>query len=791
MTVSFPERHSRSASSSTARQTAGFIATNTGMLWLTTALASTALWATYRSIQLVILVAVATIAGSLIALLSARFRWPAWMVLATTVVTYLGIGVPLAVPDRAVFDVLPSPQGLVDLLAGTALSWKQLLTITLPVGSYQTLLVPALILVLGTVTGGLCVALRGRVGELATLAPAVLYVAAILFGAESANWPLASSLGLLASLMVWLIWWRWFRRREALRMLAAHTLDAQGRPLETVSDHRFVGFRTLLNAGLIMLVAFAAAVSATLIFPPTGPREVLRTATEQPFDPRNYVSPLGAFRHYEQATTANRTIMTVTGLPPGGRIRIATLDTYDGIVYSVGSAAVTSDSGSFTRVPYEFDQSAVSGSTVTLKVTIGDYSGVWVPTIGQFESIAFSGADGAALRDSFYYNNSSGTAAVLSPLRHGDSYSISAVQPVQPAASLLAGLTPGTAQLHQFGALPDQLTSTLDSWVDSANEPGQQLQAMISALKKNGYISHGVSVHDPPSRSGHSADRITQLLANQRMIGDQEQYAVTAALMARQLGFPARVVFGFAPTETNGSGATPILGSDVSAWIEVDTARYGWVTIDPTPSVREIPQDKPQVPTTIARPQTPVQPPVDDRGSRNSQVPPDSTQDQPALLAPWLIILLAVLRILGWVALAAAIILTPFLVIIGAKVRRRHVRSRLGRPIDRIGGAWDEYENAIIDRGFTPPVAATRTEVAEAMGGMRPLVLAAITDRAIFSPGEPGAAEADNVWRSVTELVAALDENRTRWQRVVAAISLRSLGGLGAKLPLDRRKKTQ
>ncbi len=63
------------------------------------------------------------------------------------------------------------------------------------------------------------------------------------------------------------------------------------------------------------------------------------------------------------------------------------------------------------------------------------------------------------------------------------------------------------------------------------------------------------------------------------------------------------------------------------------------------------------------------------------------------------------------------------------------------------------------------------------MGGTRTAVLAAVADRATFGPGEPDEREADLVWRSVTELTAALDSGRTRWQRLLARISLRSLRG--------------
>jgi hypothetical protein len=757
--------------------TFGFVGTNTVLLWIATAIASSALWSTYRSPQLVILVIAATLAGSVIAILSARFRWSSLVTLLVTLAVYLLIGVPLAIPDSAIFGVLPSMTGLTDLLAGTALSWKQLLTITLPVGSYQALLVPALILVLGSTTISLVTALRARFGELGAIGPIVLFIVAILFGPGFSTLPLPASLGLLAATLVWLIWWRWYRRRESIRVLASRALDASGRPLQTVSDNAFVGFRTLVSSGLIIAVAAGAAVVATTGLPPSGQRVVLRTAIEQPFDPREYASPLSGFRHYELPATADRTILSVSGLPAAARIRIATLDTYDGIVYSVGSNAVSSDSGSFTRVPYTFDQTGVTGQRMKLQVTVGDYSGVWVPTVGKFENITFAGSNGGALRDSFFYNNTSGTAAVLTPLTSGDTYTLDAVEPAQPTPGQIAGLTPGPALVPRVGVVPDQVSSSLDQWVRSTTGPGRQLAAMLSAFSKNGYVSHGVSATEPASRSGHAADRITELLTDQRMIGDQEQYAVAAALMARQLGFPARVVFGFAPTDISAGGVTRIRGSDVSAWIEVDSAQYGWVTIDPTPAVRKIPEEQPQEPTRIARPQSPVQPPLTPPDAATAPAPPDTVQDTPAVVPAWLLVLFAVLKILGIVAIVLAIVLAPFIAIVVAKVRRRRLRRRAPTPIDRISGGWEEYEDAIVDRGFEPPEAATRTEVASAIGGMRPLVLASIADRAVFSPGEPDADEADNVWRSVRELVATLDDDRTRWQRIRSAVSLRSLGG--------------
>jgi transglutaminase-like putative cysteine protease len=762
------------------RVSPGFAASTTALAWLSTAVASAALWPIYQGSQLVILIAATILLGSAVAVLGAVNRWSTLTVTVATAIVYFVFGVPLAVRDQALYSVLPTVQGELTLVQATALSWKQLLTITLPVGSYQALLVPAFILVLVTTVVALSVGLRARWGELGVLAPIALFITAIILGPDSATWPLELSLGLLATSLGWLVWRRWYRRRASIRVLAAQALDADGRPLETVGDTSFAGFRTILGAGLIVVLAAGGAVGATIALPPTAHRHVLRSVIVQPFDPRVYASPLSGFRRYEQPIEANGTMLTVSGLTNGDRIRIATLDTYDGIVYSVGSAQVSSESGSFTRVPSSFDQSAVSGRSVSLRVTVGGYAGVWLPTIGKFEAVEFTGPDSSELRDSFYYNDTSGTAAVVKQLQTGDSYTLDALVPRQPTESQIVALRPGPSSVPRTAALPDQLSSTLDAWTRSETSPGARLAAMLAALKRTGYISHGVDPEKPASRSGHAADRITQLLTATRMIGDQEQYAVTAALMARQLGFPARVVFGFVP-EVNTQGPTEVLGKDISAWIEVDTAQFGWATIDPTPPVRVIPPEQPQEPITIARPQSPVQPPVEPPTTRNTQPPPDSTQDQTVRDNPLLAILLVVLQVAAWVALGVVIVVAPFLAIVAAKLRRRILRRRAPTAIQRISGGWQEFEDAVLDHGFAPPVSPTRTEVAATVGGLQSLVLAAVADRAVFSPDEPRQDDADQVWRAVADLRLSMSDSRTRWERVKAAISLRSLGGYSVR----------
>lgn len=758
----------------------GFIAVNTAMMWLAIAIAAAALWPIYHSYQLVVMIVVITIAASAVALLGAVFRWPGYVMVLATAGLYLVFGVPLAVPSDALYGVLPSLDGLVALFSGTALGWKQLLTITLPVGSYQSLLVPAFVLMLLSVMIGHSVALRAKRGDLAVLAPAALFVIALALGPERSTWPLQLSLGLLTVILAWLAWRRWYRRREAIRSLAragaggAATTSRPGSP-------GFSGVRAILSAGVVLAIAATAGVAASVLTPPSGPRKVARSAIVQPFDPLAYPSPLSGFRSYEKSPEVGDTMLTVTGLPSNGRIRIATLDSYNGIVYSVGSGQPDAVSGSFTRVPYAFDQSAVRGTQLTLQVEVGAYRGVWVPTLGKLESVEFSGSRAASLRDAFYYNDNSGTAAVVHPLASGDRYTLKTVQPIQPSPAQLASLKPGSARVPDLEAVPESLLTALNDYVSGASGEGSRLVAMIDGLKKNGYISHGVSPNAPFSRSGHAADRITQLLTDQRMIGDQEQYAVTAALMARQLGFPARVVFGFAPTDVAADGPTTISGGDISAWIEVDTTQFGWVTIDPNPPVRAIPDEKPKDPTQVARPQSPVQPPAQQPLKHETQTPPDSTQESPTDANALLEVIFAVLRIAGWVILAAAVLLSPFLTIVAAKRRRSVLRRRAPLAVDRMSGGWQEFEDAVIDHGYRTPPSSTRTEVATVVGGMQPLVLASVADRAVFSPSTPNEDEVEQLWRSVQELRVSLDAGLTRWQRIKALVSVRSLGGYSVK----------
>ncbi|NRD25700.1 transglutaminase domain-containing protein [Frigoribacterium sp. VKM Ac-2836] len=762
-----------------ARLRAPFVTSVVALFGLSLGTATAAFWPVYESGAFVLLVVVAFAVGVVVALGAALLRLSSVWVFVATVLAYLVLGVPLAVPSQALAGVLPTGRGLGTLVSATALGWKQLVTIALPVGSYEALLVPVFVLVLVGTVVGLSVALRSRRGELAVIVPVVVWIMAIVLGPAEAWWPRAMGVALLVTVVAWMVWWRLRRRRVALDALTA-------RPSGASAGHRPVAVRAVVGTVLTLAVAGTAGTIAVGAAPPTGSRTVARTVVEQPFDPRDHVSPLSGFRAYEQAPTVDQTLLTVSGLRDGQRLRVATLDTYDGVVYSVGSGDVDSASGFFTRVPSDVDQSEVDGETTTVDVTVGAYRDLWLPTVGRLESVAFDGASADARRDAFFYNDLTGTAAVLGGLRQGDAYRLDAVEPRQPGDDELDGLTPGTATVPTPRDVPDELSSALEEAVAGVQGPGARLQAALTALREDGYVSHGVTADEPVSRSGHGSDRIAQLFTDPVMIGDAEQYATAAALMADRLGFPARVVMGFAP-ETGG-GSVDVTGSSVTAWIEVDTVQYGWVAFDPNPVERPIPEDQVQDPTQISRPESVVQPPPQDPQIRNDQTPPQSEQDDPETPPAWLAVVLLVVRIAGWSALVAGVLAAPFVTVVALKARRRRRRRTATSPSDRISGGWHEFEDAVVDHGIRTPPAATRSEVAAVVGGSRPAVLARVADRAVFSPNPPVESDADRVWTAVAEMRRALAVGLTRRQRFAAAVSLRSLRGYHGRTPPERQR---
>ncbi|WP_139417537.1 transglutaminase-like domain-containing protein [Agromyces laixinhei] len=750
-------------------------------------------WPIYESTAFLIAAAVAIVAGVVIGVLGARFRLPTWVVVLSVFGVFLVLGVPAAVPGRAIAGVVPTPAGFVELLAGAALSWKQLVTISVPVGSYQALLVPPFLLGLIAATATTTIALRSRWPAAAALPPAVLLVTGIALGVVHSAFAVEAGIAFLITTVAWLV-------RVAIADRRAIT---SGRKVEAaLSDARRVA-----GASVLVAIAVVGATAASVALP-VPPRNVVRAELQPPFEPREHDSPLAGFRAAFRDGVADRPMLDVRGLPEGAGVRMASLDSYDGIVYTVGGGDGDSASGRFTRVPYRLDQSGLGDATdrLSIEVEISGYAEVWVPGIGRLERMTFGGPRAETLTESFFYNEVTSTGAVQTPLQPGDRYTATSVVPVDPSA--LGPLDPGTSVLPAAPELPKELALLLEEWAPASDEPGDRLRAVIEGFQANGYVSHGAD-DEVASRSGHSLGRLAELGNERPMVGDGEQYAVAAALMARRIGFPARVAVGYlpgraaaaaaadeaaavaagsagpsgssgetdAPSESVPDGVTRFVSGDKQAWIEVQRADGVWIPVDPNPMPRPIPEREPDQPTIVSRPQSALPPPAErtpvDELANDPETPPDESDGRDA----WMQTLLGVLGVTGLVLGVLAVLLSPFLAVVVAKLRRRRLRRTAPTAVERIEGGWQEFADSAADFGYPIKPTATRAEQAATVGGLAPLVLASVVDRSVFAPDGPTDGDDLRVWESVDELQRRLGEPRSLRERLRARVSLASLGG--------------
>lgn len=788
------------------------VAAGTAYAAVIVAVAAVAAWPIYRAGAFVVLVAVATAVAAAVAAIAWPRRWNGWIVAGVLAAALVVIGVPLAVPSR-----LGAPdqllRGLGELASGTVLGWKDLVTVDLPVGSYRNLLVPALVVFLVGTCVLLLLAWRRDGAAYAAVAVGLVMVSfGLFFGRTTVSAPLrvgpvalyapvetAIGVTALAASLLWLAWRTHDQRVHALQRAAASSgVRVSRRPSR--ADRR----RTALGASMLA-VALALAVAFVPFAARGADREVLRSAIGPDIDLSAEVSPLAQYRALyadERADDVLFTVRPVAGSLPE-RVRIATLDAYDGEVFRAGGSG-TADAGRFVRVPSSLD--AGDGAPVVARVEIDSWDAIWMPTIGRLESVEFAGERATALADRFYYNATAwaGVQTAGGGLRPGDRYVVRGVEP-EPA-DLLRLEAPGTAT--DGAEAPDSLRAWMDEHING--EGGAALDGLVTLLRERGYLSHGLIQGDDvpawaqalpdyspqPSASGHSLARVdamfSRLLEREAdpraaatdnyvaAVGDDEQFAVAVALMAQELGFPSRVVLGARLSAVEPGLAACDDGvcraQDLSAWTEVQSADGRWAAVDVTPQYEQSPsldvteQRDPENVTEV-RPE-----------SVEEVVPPDPSQEDSAsdraaneeagLDLEWL---WPVLRVTGIVLLVLALAVGPFLIVIAAKAARRRGRRRAATPAARISGAWDEYVDAAVDTGREAPRTLTRTELAASFDTPAGLDLAREADRAVFSHTEVAADEAREYWSAVDAERRALRRERGVWRGLITTVSLRSL----------------
>lgn len=783
------------------------------------AIAGIAAWPIYQSLQFVVVVAVATIFSIGAVVLSRARRWSVWAVVAIVAGFFLLTGVPLAVPS-ALTGLPQVLDGVLQLVSGVVTGWKEIVTISIPAGSYRATLVPAFVVFLVSTTAASWLALRSpKWHELAVPVFLIMQGFGLVFGSSLASAPLnvgplaiaapremAISAMAFAISAVWLIWRSWLARSAAL----AQAQNASG--IRNVSHGRASTVRRLGLAAGMLVVAVLAATAITPALAAGQTRDVLRSAVDPELRVRQELSPLSTYRSYFTDDLYNTTLFTVTGAPEVDRVRLATLSVYDGEAFRVGSTAKSTDpASSFTRVPYTLSPLS-PGAATTLEVAMGAYGAVWVPTAGDLVSVSFGGERQQALADSFYYNQqlAAGVELASGGLGDGDNYSLKTVISAPPPLVDLRVATAGPSEANA-AVIPQSLVDWVEQQEVSADAAG--LQQLIDRLRARGLLSHSLDGSSAgttykwvkelspysftPSFAGHSTDRISSLFTalNEKQadiggdddsllvaaVGNDEQFAVAGALLARQLGFDSRVVLGVHLSASGDSEGIPPCeagrceGRNVTAWIEVRGADGQWATVDVTPqhtsplSPDVTLQRDPQVPTEVQ--------PVTAQTVLPAQGLPgdgESTTNETAEAGTDFTWLFAILRVIGIALLVALVISGPVLLILLAKWWRRRSRRSSENPTERITAGWEEYVDTALDFGLPVVHNTTRSELALRHQSDDAHRMATLADRAVFHWEQPEKTDGDEFWLIVESERARLSGGLGWRERAKAMISLRS-----------------
>jgi transglutaminase-like putative cysteine protease len=422
-------------------------------------------------------------------------------------------------------------------------------------------------------------------------------------------------------------------------------------------------------------------------------------------------------------------------------------------------------------------------TTVTADVTVESLGGPWLPAPGIPDQVSVPdiGVDAA-----------SGSIVVSGGAASGLRYQVRGIVDTPADDALLVAGVPSVDAYTQLPRLPSIFREYAQQIVQGARTPFEQAVLIESAVREERRL-------DPAAPAGSSYARLETFLFGSTgatgapdedpdtpasaarvmpgaQAGTSEQFATAFAVLARSVGLPTRVVFGFGPGEQQPDGTWVVRGRDALAWPEVYFAGLGWVPFNPSPA----PLDS-NGPSEQAKQQ------IVERAEENQPLPQPSSSRQPPRIAPPTqpsidpsadVALpvpagddngpasrLPIFALFIPVALAALLLLA------------RGVRTQRHRRAGPVG-AWSEVLDLLVLVGRRPPPWHTTVRIAAdvaaefpaparpagAAGAARahPVMRLALTaDRAAFTPR---GVRVEAAWDELRRLRLAV-RRQTRWYR--------------------------
>ncbi|MGI8677296.1 MAG: transglutaminase domain-containing protein [Jatrophihabitans sp.] len=701
---------------------------------------------------------------------------------------------------------LREPSGFGDIYTGLVHGPSQVLSFALPLVSPRSLLVaPIALCWLSGVVMGECL---GR-GWQSVLPYATLLVTfglsyasttrAIVSTSDGHRYDTLLAGGLLLALLL---------------LRSAQAWLEQDVGAETSQPDGMLPLRGLVIAaavsGIVAVVAGLTVQASIFSGDPAAPQRVPPLDRGQPLSPLAFVAGLRP----SDPNSAGAELFRVTLDRRASRyVAIADVDTYDG------------DGWSFSRkfrpsggvIPADQDPTArPNGPSVTQQYQIEKgpmTSAPWMPFQYRPEKVA-----GTAVN----IDATSGMVVPSRTLRARQSYSVRSSTSDVAFSALPRSTLIGTSSPPADTDLPPAVKRSLGDVVQSLrNETGTSpgdspivfMQAVLTDFRGNYALSGGPSVGASPSRTvvasspattsatatptptptptsaeassspGRRADGTSFANVLASILGPSrsatpEQYATLVALVARQLGIPARVVSGFRVGA--GTGATVAAGTyrvttkQAWTWVEIPVRGRGWVVLDASPDTYSSQKSSPSLSARPTPSQTPSSTPnallTQNPSNGGNGVAKKSRVPGANDVSATSIVLIVI------VVLIAAMVLAALAFVLRKRLRVR--RRRTGDPRRRLIGAWQESLDVLVESGLPDVTSLTSAEVAASTAehfgdepAMQARYLGDSANAAIFSPTTRiGQQAADAAWRAEIVLRKSVRRRLTFRERIGAGV---------------------
>jgi transglutaminase-like putative cysteine protease len=269
--------------------------------------------------------------------------------------------------------------------------------------------------------------------------------------------------------------------------------------------------------------------------------------------------------------------------PDPSYLRIAVLNRFRDNEWSSGDRDVPSSQTADGQMP------ALVGVSTTLDRNEYEYSfqaergfdSTWLPTPANAASVRAAGDwryDIATM--DFLASDDDLTTSGLP-------WSVRAVELDYDANRMAAASPTGALVSRDFTDLPDGLDDVVGDLARqvTAEEPSRFEKAV--ALQR-WFREDGGFVYDDNVSLGNGTDDLVRFLTegDDGRRGYCEQFAAAMAVMARELGIPARVAVGFLNPDQVSQDTFVYSAHDLHAWPELFFSGAGWVRFEPTPGIR-------------------------------------------------------------------------------------------------------------------------------------------------------------------------------------------------------------